>query len=97
MVFIMAWEVTLNQSEPSSRAVFFCCQVQYRRFHDWSDQLKMPARALNHFFLEAMAGACAPLEGAIDLLNAHGVIAPEGIVPTYEVSCLKELQGLLLK
>ncbi len=30
-------------------------------------------------------------------LNAQGVFAPEGIVPTYEVSCLKEFQELLLK
>ncbi len=45
-------------------------QLQHQRFQGWSARLSVPAGDLNAAFLNAMAEICAPLPGAISLLNA---------------------------
>ncbi|NIY48154.1 pyrimidine 5'-nucleotidase [Cedecea colo] len=45
-------------------------QLQHQRFQGWSDRLSVPAGDLNAAFLNAMAEICAPLPGAISLLDA---------------------------
>ncbi|WP_058912134.1 pyrimidine 5'-nucleotidase [Entomohabitans teleogrylli] len=45
-------------------------QLQHRRFQGWADRLNVPAEDLNNAFLNAMAEICAPLPGAVALLNA---------------------------
>ncbi len=54
--------------------------VQRHRFHVWADKLQMKAEDLNHAFLLAMAEICAPLEGAVSLLNALRGKAKLGII-----------------
>ena len=50
-------------------------QLQTRRFNTWADQLKVEPQTLNSAFMRAMAEICAPLDGAVDLLDAlHGEI-----------------------
>lgn len=45
-------------------------QLQVRRFELWATRLNVSAGELNSAFLNAMAEICAPLPGAISLLNA---------------------------
>ncbi|MDK9363254.1 pyrimidine 5'-nucleotidase [Lelliottia wanjuensis] len=45
-------------------------QLQHQRFQGWSERLNVSPGALNEAFLNAMAEICAPLPGAISLLNA---------------------------
>ncbi|WP_039057547.1 pyrimidine 5'-nucleotidase [Enterobacter sp. Bisph1] len=45
-------------------------QLQTQRFQSWSERLKVPAGSLNEAFLNAMAEICAPLPGAVSLLNS---------------------------
>ncbi|WP_435955358.1 pyrimidine 5'-nucleotidase [Dryocola sp. BD626] len=45
-------------------------QLQHQRFEGWAARLNVPAGDLNAAFLNAMAEICAPLPGAISLLNA---------------------------
>ncbi len=45
-------------------------QLQHQRFQSWSERLSVPAGDLNAAFLNAMAEICAPLPGAISLLDA---------------------------
>jgi 5'-nucleotidase len=45
-------------------------QLQHQRFQDWSARLSVPPGDLNDAFMNAMAEICAPLPGAISLLNA---------------------------
>ncbi len=44
-------------------------QLQQRRFNAWAERLQVPAARLNSAFLSAMADICAPLDGAVDLLD----------------------------
>ncbi len=45
-------------------------QLQHQRFDVWAERLKVSPGALNEAFLNAMADICAPLPGAVSLLNA---------------------------
>lgn len=45
-------------------------QLQHQRFQDWSERLNVPPGDLNDAFMNAMAEICAPLLGAVSLLNA---------------------------
>ncbi|WP_435928992.1 pyrimidine 5'-nucleotidase [Dryocola sp. BD613] len=45
-------------------------QLQHQRFQGWSERLSIPAGDLNAAFLNAMAEICAPLPGAISLLDS---------------------------
>lgn len=45
-------------------------QLQHQRFQSWTERLNVVPGDLNDAFLDAMAEICAPLPGAISLLNA---------------------------
>jgi len=45
-------------------------QLQHRRFQGWAERLNVAPGDLNDAFLNAMAEICAPLPGAVSLLNA---------------------------
>lgn len=45
-------------------------QLQHQRFQSWADRLSVPPGDLNSAFINAMAEICAPLPGAVSLLNA---------------------------
>lgn len=45
-------------------------QLQHQRFQGWADRLNVAPGDLNDAFLNAMAEICAPLPGAVSLLNA---------------------------
>ena len=45
-------------------------QLQHQRFDVWAERLKVSPGTLNDAFLNAMADICAPLPGAVSLLNA---------------------------
>lgn len=45
-------------------------QLQQRRFEGWAQRLGVSPQALNDGFLAAMAELCAPLDGAVALLDA---------------------------
>lgn len=45
-------------------------QLQTQRFEGWAQRLGVSAAELNDAFLSAMADICAPLPGAVSLLNA---------------------------
>jgi 5'-nucleotidase len=45
-------------------------QLQHQRFDSWAERLNVPPGELNDAFLNAMAEICAPLPGAVSLLNA---------------------------
>lgn len=45
-------------------------QLQHQRFQSWSERLNVPAGDLNAAFLNAMAEICAPLPGALSLLDS---------------------------
>lgn len=45
-------------------------QLQHQRFQGWADRLSVAPGDLNDAFLNAMAEICAPLPGAVPLLNA---------------------------
>ena len=45
-------------------------QLQHQRFQSWAERLNVPAGSLNEAFLNAMAEICAPLPGALSLLNS---------------------------
>lgn len=45
-------------------------QLQHQRFQGWSERLDVTPGALNEAFLNAMAEICAPLPGAISLLDS---------------------------
>jgi 5'-nucleotidase len=50
-------------------------EVQCRRFDLWAKKLNVASEDLNSAFLAAMAEICAPLEGAVSLLEAlHGKV-----------------------
>ncbi|WP_342322307.1 pyrimidine 5'-nucleotidase [Kosakonia sp. BYX6] len=55
-------------------------QLQYRRFQGWSERLNVPAGSLNEAFLNAMAEICAPLPGAVSLLDSLKGKAKLGII-----------------
>ncbi|EJF29880.1 MULTISPECIES: pyrimidine 5'-nucleotidase [Enterobacteriaceae] len=55
-------------------------QLQLRRFEDWAGRLNVPSAELNDAFLSAMAEICAPLPGAVSLLNALKGKAKLGII-----------------
>jgi len=55
-------------------------QLQYRRFQSWSERLSIPPGDLNAAFMNAMAEICAPLPGAVSLLNAVRGQAKLGII-----------------
>jgi len=45
-------------------------QLQHQRFESWASRLNVNAGDLNDAFMNAMAEICAPLPGAVSLLNA---------------------------
>lgn len=45
-------------------------QLQHRRFDSWAERLSVPPGELNDAFMNAMAEICAPLPGAVSLLDA---------------------------
>ncbi|MGL4726523.1 MAG: pyrimidine 5'-nucleotidase [Scandinavium sp.] len=45
-------------------------QLQYQRFESWAARLNVKPGDLNDAFMNAMAEICAPLPGAVSLLNA---------------------------
>ena len=50
-------------------------QLQRQRFVGWGEQLNVPPEELNDAFMNAMAEICAPLPGAVSLVNAlHGKV-----------------------
>lgn len=55
-------------------------QLQTQRFQSWSERLNVPAGLLNDAFLNAMAEICAPLPGAVSLLNSLKGKAKLGII-----------------
>ncbi|WP_394687715.1 pyrimidine 5'-nucleotidase [uncultured Xanthomonas sp.] len=55
-------------------------QLQQRRFADWAQRLQTAPETLNTAFLAAMAELCAPLDGAVDLLDALRGRARLGLV-----------------
>jgi len=55
-------------------------QLQTQRFQSWSERLNVPAGSLNEAFLNAMAEICAPLPGAVSLLNSLKGQAKLGII-----------------
>ncbi len=55
-------------------------QLQHQRFQGWSERLSVPPGDLNAAFLNAMAEICAPLPGAVSLLDALRGKAKLGII-----------------
>ncbi|WLI75563.1 pyrimidine 5'-nucleotidase [Kosakonia sp. H02] len=55
-------------------------QLQHQRFQNWSERLNVPAGSLNDAFLNAMAAICAPLPGAVSLLDSLKGKAKLGII-----------------
>jgi len=55
-------------------------QLQHQRFQSWSERLNVDPGSLNEAFLNAMAEICAPLPGAVSLLNALKGKAKLGII-----------------
>lgn len=55
-------------------------QLQHQRFSHWAEKLGTSTKELNSAFLAAMAEICAPLEGAVNLLNALKGKARLGII-----------------
>ena len=55
-------------------------QLQHQRFQGWADRLSVAPGDLNDAFLNAMAEICAPLPGAVSLLNALKGKAKLGII-----------------
>ena len=50
-------------------------QLHRQRFVGWGEQLNVPPEELNDAFMNAMAEICAPLPGAVSLVNAlHGKV-----------------------
>ncbi|WP_194400876.1 pyrimidine 5'-nucleotidase [Klebsiella variicola] len=45
-------------------------QLQHQRFDSWAERLNVKPGELNDAFMNAMAEICAPLPGAVSLLNA---------------------------
>lgn len=45
-------------------------QLQHMRFESWASRLRVNSGDLNEAFMTAMAEICAPLPGAVSLLNA---------------------------
>ncbi|MDP0977874.1 HAD hydrolase-like protein, partial [Klebsiella pneumoniae] len=57
-------------------------QMQHHRLDSWADRLNVPAGYLNVAFINAMAEICAPLPGAVWLLNALQGKVRMGIITT---------------
>ena len=55
-------------------------QLQHKRFDLWSDKLKITPTHLNSAFMMAMAEICAPIDGAVNLLNTLKGRAKLGII-----------------
>ncbi|MBX9866753.1 MAG: pyrimidine 5'-nucleotidase [Burkholderiales bacterium] len=55
-------------------------QLQHRRFDLWSNKLRITSAELNSAFMMAMAEICAPIDGAVNLLNALKDRAKLGII-----------------
>ena len=55
-------------------------QLQHRRFDLWSNKLRITPDELNSAFMMAMAEICAPIDGAVNLLNALKDRAKLGII-----------------
>lgn len=55
-------------------------QLQHQRFDVWAERLNVSPGALNDAFLNAMADICAPLPGAVSLLDALKGKAKLGII-----------------
>ena len=55
-------------------------QLQHKRFDLWSDKLKITPTLLNSAFMMAMAEICAPIDGAVNLLNTLKGRAKLGII-----------------
>ena len=68
-------------------------ELQNKRFDAWSNRLGISSENLNSAFLNAMADLCAPLEGAVDLLNALNGRVKLGII----TNGFKELQQARLQ
>lgn len=66
-------------------------QLQHGRFQSWSERLNVTPGALNDAFLNAMAEICAPLPGAVSLLNALKDKVKLGIV-TNGFTALQEIR-----
>ncbi|MFN2767701.1 pyrimidine 5'-nucleotidase, partial [Escherichia coli] len=45
-------------------------QLQHQRFDVWAERLNVSPGVLNEAFLNAMADICAPLPGAVSLLDS---------------------------
>lgn len=54
--------------------------LQRQRFTSWSELLKVSPDTLNQGFLMAMASICAPIDGAINLINAISNKVQLGII-----------------
>lgn len=55
-------------------------QLQHMRFDLWSNKLRITPAELNSAFMMAMAEICAPIDGAVSLLNALKDRAKLGII-----------------
>lgn len=55
-------------------------QLQHRRFNNWANKLQLSTQELNNAFLTAMIDICAPIKGAINLLNFLKGKAKLGII-----------------
>lgn len=55
-------------------------QLQHQRFDAWAERLKVSPGLLNEAFLNAMAEICAPLPGAVSLLDSLKGKAKLGII-----------------
>jgi YjjG family noncanonical pyrimidine nucleotidase len=55
-------------------------ELQHRRFQTWAEKLKCNPSELNSAFLAAMAEICAPMDGAISLLDALRGISKLGVI-----------------
>lgn len=55
-------------------------KLQCRRFNVWSERLNVSSEKLNSAFLSAMAEICAPLDGAVNLLENLKGKAKLGII-----------------
>lgn len=66
-------------------------QLQHNRFQGWSERLSVAPGILNNAFLNAMAEICAPLPGAVSMLNALKGKVKLGII-TNGFTALQEIR-----
>ena len=65
-------------------------QLQHQRFDSWAERLNVPPGELNDAFMNAMAEICAPLPGAVSLLNALQGKVRMGIIITNGFTSLQQ-------